>query len=122
MDDDFYKERARQIREVAAQADPFIKKRLLRLAGNYDAMIARTNKPVDHHAMSPTTPSFTSLLLIAPNAHQRPKISTPDPHIIVVGTRSNLRHIVVKDGLLDAIIPFDGYARPVLFDDGALID
>ena len=42
MDDDFYRERARQIREVAAQADPFIKKRLLRLAGNYDAMITRT--------------------------------------------------------------------------------
>jgi hypothetical protein len=34
----------------------------------------------------------------------------------------NLRHIVVKNGLLDAIIPLDGYARPVLFDDGALID
>jgi hypothetical protein len=46
MDDEFYKERARQIREVAAQADPFIKKRLLRLAGNYDAMIARTRPAV----------------------------------------------------------------------------
>ena len=35
MDDDFYKERARQIREVATQADPFIKKRLLRvIVGN----------------------------------------------------------------------------------------
>jgi hypothetical protein len=59
---------------------------------------------------------------MAPTAYQRPKISTPDPHIIVVGTRSNLRHIVVKNGLLHAIIPLDGYARPVLFDDGALID
>jgi hypothetical protein len=46
MDDDFYKERARQIREVATQADPFIKKRLLRLAGNYDAMITRTRSAV----------------------------------------------------------------------------
>ena len=46
MDDDFYKERARQIREVATQADPFIKKRLLRLAGNYDAMITRTRPAV----------------------------------------------------------------------------
>jgi hypothetical protein len=45
---------------------------------------------------------------MAPTAYQRPKISTPDPHIIVVGTRSNLRHIVVKNGLLDAIIPLDG--------------
>ena len=42
MDDDFYKERARQMRELATQADPFIKRRLLRLAGNYDAMITRT--------------------------------------------------------------------------------
>ena len=46
MDDDFYKERARQIREVATQADPFIRKRLLRLAGNYDAMITRTRPAV----------------------------------------------------------------------------
>ena len=42
MDDNFYRERARQIRELATQADPFIKQRLLRLAGNYDAMITRT--------------------------------------------------------------------------------
>jgi hypothetical protein len=41
MDDEFYKERARHIREVATQADPFIKKRLLRLASNYDAMTTR---------------------------------------------------------------------------------
>ncbi|MBR1230388.1 MULTISPECIES: hypothetical protein [unclassified Bradyrhizobium] len=46
MDDDFYKERARQIRELATQADPFIKQRLLRLAGNYDAMITRTKPAV----------------------------------------------------------------------------
>jgi hypothetical protein len=46
MDDDFYKERARQIREVATRTDPFIKKRLLRLARNYDAMITRTRPAV----------------------------------------------------------------------------
>jgi hypothetical protein len=46
MDDDFYEERARQIREVATQADPLIKKRLLRLADNYDAMITRTRPAV----------------------------------------------------------------------------
>jgi hypothetical protein len=46
MDDDFYKERARKIRELATQADPFIKQRLLRLAGNYDAMITRTKPAV----------------------------------------------------------------------------
>ena len=38
MDDEFYRERARHMRELANQADPFIKKRLLRLASNYDAM------------------------------------------------------------------------------------
>jgi hypothetical protein len=27
----------------------------------------------------------------------------------------------VKNGLLAPIIPFDGYARPILFSDGALI-
>jgi hypothetical protein len=32
-----------------------------------------------------------------------------------------LRHIVVKNGLFAAIIPFDGYARPILFSDCALI-
>lgn len=38
MDDAFYKDRARHIRQLANEADPFIKKRLLRLASNYDAM------------------------------------------------------------------------------------
>ena len=33
----------------------------------------------------------------------------------------NLCHVVVKDGLLAAIIPFDGHASPILFNDGALI-
>ena len=33
----------------------------------------------------------------------------------------NLRHVVVKNGLLAAIIPFDGYARPILFSYDALI-
>ena len=46
MDDEFYKERARHIREVATQADPFIKKRLLRLANNYDAMTTRPRMTV----------------------------------------------------------------------------
>jgi len=46
MDDEFYKERARHTREVATQADPFIKKRLLRLASNYDAMTTRPRMTV----------------------------------------------------------------------------
>ncbi len=40
MDHKFYKNRARVLRELAADADPFIKKRLLRLADNYDGMSA----------------------------------------------------------------------------------
>jgi hypothetical protein len=42
VDDEFYKERARHIRELAATADPFIRKRLLDLAGNYDSMVRRS--------------------------------------------------------------------------------
>jgi hypothetical protein len=33
----------------------------------------------------------------------------------------NLHHVVVKNGLLAAIIPFDRDASPILFSDGALI-
>jgi hypothetical protein len=33
----------------------------------------------------------------------------------------NLRHVVVVNGLLTAVIPFDGYARPIRFSDGALV-
>jgi hypothetical protein len=32
MDDEFFKQQARQVRELAGKADPFIKKRLLDLA------------------------------------------------------------------------------------------
>ena len=40
MDHKFYRNRARVLRELAADADPVIKKRLLRLADNYDGMTA----------------------------------------------------------------------------------
>ena len=42
LDDEFYKERARHVRELADKADPFIRKRLLDLAGNYDALVRRS--------------------------------------------------------------------------------
>ena len=35
--------------------------------------------------------------------------------------RLNLRHVVMKDGLLAAIIPCDGHASPIDLPDGALI-
>lgn len=37
MNDQFYKERAKVVREIAGKADPFIKKRLLDLANRYDS-------------------------------------------------------------------------------------
>jgi hypothetical protein len=36
MTEDFYKQRAREVRDLAAKADPFIKQRLLDLADRYD--------------------------------------------------------------------------------------
>jgi hypothetical protein len=56
MDDEFYKERARHIRELADKADPFIRKRLLDLAGNYDAIIRRS--PRQTTLISSNLPKF----------------------------------------------------------------
>jgi hypothetical protein len=44
IDDEFYRQRARQIHELADKADPFIRKRMLDLAGNYDAMVRRSHR------------------------------------------------------------------------------
>ncbi|QOZ36322.1 hypothetical protein XH92_35585 [Bradyrhizobium sp. CCBAU 53421] len=41
MDDEFCRERARTVRELAEQADPFIKKRLLQLAANYERRVGQ---------------------------------------------------------------------------------
>jgi hypothetical protein len=51
MDDTFYRDRALHIRELAKEADPFIRKRLLRLASNYDAMTTPRARTV------PSTPA-----------------------------------------------------------------
>ena len=40
MDDQFYRNRARVLRDLANEADPLIKRRLLRLANNYEGMTA----------------------------------------------------------------------------------
>jgi hypothetical protein len=42
MDDDFNTKRARQIRDLAEKADPFIRRRLLDLAERYET---KTGKP-----------------------------------------------------------------------------
>jgi hypothetical protein len=44
MDDEFLKQRARFIRDLADKADPFIKRRLLDLARNYEARLARPSR------------------------------------------------------------------------------
>ena len=46
MDNQFLKERAKEIRDLAERADPFIKKRLLDLADNYDVRIGRPSNAV----------------------------------------------------------------------------
>jgi hypothetical protein len=38
MDDKFYRNRARVLRELAYESDPLIKRRRLRLANNYENM------------------------------------------------------------------------------------
>jgi hypothetical protein len=38
MDERFYRDGARVLRELANEADPLIKRRLLRLANNYDGL------------------------------------------------------------------------------------
>ncbi|WP_166297440.1 hypothetical protein [Bradyrhizobium sp. 2S1] len=44
MDDDFCRERARTVRALAEQADPFIRKRLLQLAAHYERRVAQPEK------------------------------------------------------------------------------
>jgi hypothetical protein len=44
MDDDFCRERAKTVRELAEKADPFIRKRLLELAQHYERRLAISPK------------------------------------------------------------------------------
>ena len=37
MNDDYFKEQAKRVRDIASLADPFTRKRLLALADRYDA-------------------------------------------------------------------------------------
>jgi hypothetical protein len=54
LDDEFYKERAVHIRELADKADPYIKKRLLDLAGHYDSMVRRSSRRAFQFAERPS--------------------------------------------------------------------
>ena len=44
MDDEFCKQRAKAVRELAEKADPFIKKRLLELARHYERRVTRAKE------------------------------------------------------------------------------
>ena len=57
MDEDFYKKRAREVRDIAAKADPFIKQRLLDLADRYDGKRKTTITPMPSAAAAATNVS-----------------------------------------------------------------
>jgi hypothetical protein len=50
LDDEFNKQRAKILRELAEQADPFIKKRLLNLVERYETR--RQSMPIDQRLAS----------------------------------------------------------------------
>lgn len=45
MDEEFCRERLRTVKELAEKADPFIKRRLLELAGHYERRINENTRP-----------------------------------------------------------------------------
>ncbi|MCA6099187.1 hypothetical protein [Bradyrhizobium australafricanum] len=55
MDDEFCKERARTVRALAEQADPFIKLRLLQLATHYERRVDRPEKSAPLSSETPET-------------------------------------------------------------------
>lgn len=46
MDEDFLKNWARQVRELAEKADPFTKRRLIILADDYEKQLKKPEDPV----------------------------------------------------------------------------
>jgi hypothetical protein len=56
-EDDFLRERMKRLQEAAANADPFVKKRLLRLAENYERRLVPprpSSKPAPHETKMPS--------------------------------------------------------------------
>lgn len=59
MDEDFYREQVERIRTLAERADPFTRRRLLALVGQYDANLggpSRASKISELPLTVPTTP------------------------------------------------------------------
>ena len=57
MNDDLYRERAREVWDIAANADPFITQRLLDLADRYDGKRRTTITPLPSAPDAAQTPS-----------------------------------------------------------------
>ena len=57
MNEDFYKQRAREVRDIAAKADPFIKQRLLDLADRYDGKRKTSVTPLSPAPAATQNPS-----------------------------------------------------------------
>jgi hypothetical protein len=57
MNEDFYKQRAREVRDIAAKADPFIKQRLLELADRYDGKRKTSVTPLPPASATTRNPS-----------------------------------------------------------------
>ncbi len=57
MNEDFHKQRAREVRDIAAEADPFIKQRLLDLAGRYEGKRKTTITPLSSAPATAQNPS-----------------------------------------------------------------
>jgi hypothetical protein len=80
-----------------------------------DQQSVETAEQIEQAAAKSSVNIITWLSVTPPETtHQRP-LHHFIRHLL------NLRHVVVVNGLLTAIVPFDGYARPIRFSDGALI-
>lgn len=61
MDREFYRQQAQRVRDLAEEADPFTKQRLLDLAGRYDAK-AGSPSMASRMIERPTTPPISAFL------------------------------------------------------------
>jgi hypothetical protein len=60
MDERFYRDRAPVLRELANEADPLIKRRLLRLGNNYDGLTTLRDQSESKPKLSSTDDSRAS--------------------------------------------------------------
>ena len=69
MDEDFCRERAKTVRELAEKADPFIRKRLLELASHYERRVAMSVKPEEERNGPQRVTAGTVSLQMMPRQH-----------------------------------------------------